>query len=113
MQAGRLRHSVTIQQRTATVDGYGQQSTAWTDVITALAAIEPLSGRELFAAQAVQSEVSHRVTIRYRSELDVPRTGAALRVAFGSRVFDVHAVLNMGERDREMHILCSEGLTNG
>lgn len=113
MQAGALRHVVTIQTRTTTVDGWGQQSTAWTDVISARAAIRPLSGRELFSAQAVQSEVSHEIRIRYRSELDVPRTGAALRVLFGSRVFDVHAVLNVDERDREMRILASEGLTNG
>ena len=113
MQAGRLRHSVTIQQRTATIDAVGDVSDSWTTLITARAEIRPLSARELFAAQATQSEVTHQVTVRYRSELAAPKTAATYRVLFGSRVFNIHGAMNIDERNREVRMMCSEGLSDG
>lgn len=113
MRAGTLRHTVSIQQRSSTIDAVGDVSDSWTTLITARAEIRPLNARELFAAQATQSEVTHQVTVRNRSELAAPKTAAAYRVLFGSRVFDVQGVMNIDERNREVRMLCSEGLSDG
>lgn len=113
MKAGTLRHTVTIQQRSATIDAVGDVSDSWSTVITARAEIRPLNARELFAAQATQSEVTHQVTVRYRAELANPKAAATYRVLFGARVFDVHGVMNIDERNREVRMLCSEGLSDG
>lgn len=108
MEAGKLRHRITIQQRSSTQDSYGQPLVAWTDVATVWCAIDPLSGRELLAAEAVQSEITHKVVMRYRSGIN-----AKMRVLYGSRIFDIQNVLDENERHRTLTLLCLEGLTDG
>ena len=46
MEAGQLRHRVTIQQATETTDGFGGVTQAWATFATVWAAVEPLTGRE-------------------------------------------------------------------
>lgn len=114
MRAGQLRRRVTIQSRATTVDSVGQISQAWTTVLSGVPAhIEPLSGRELIAAAAVQSAITHRVTVRYHRQLASPVAANARRVVFGSRYFNVQAVLNVDERNRVIEMLTEEGLSNG
>lgn len=67
--AGRLRHRVRIEQRTLSQNELGGVLEDWQEVATVWAAIEPLSGRELIAAQQVNSKVTARLVIRYRSDL--------------------------------------------
>ena len=113
MMAGRLRKSVRFQTRNPSVDSFGQQVTSWTDVFSTRASIEPLSAREQFAAQAVQSEISHRITVRYRTELANPTAVAAMRVVFGTRVFNIVGALNIDERHAIVEISATEGLNDG
>ncbi len=113
MPAGMFRKSVQFQTRDLSVDSYGQQVTTWTDAFTTRASIEPLSARALFAAQVVQSEVSHRITVRYRAEFANPAMVAAMRVLYATRVFNIHGALNIDERRAIVEISASEGLTNG
>lgn len=108
MQVGPLRKRVTIQKRSQVQDAYGQPLTAWEDVATVWAAIEPISGRELLAAAAVQSEVTHQVILRYR-----PGVVSKMRIVYGSRIFDIQNVLDENERHRELTLLCVEGLNDG
>lgn len=68
MNAGRLRHRVTIQAPTRTQDpDTGAMTTTWAPVATVSAEITPLSVRDLFAAQAVKSQVQVRIVIRHRA----------------------------------------------
>jgi SPP1 family predicted phage head-tail adaptor len=71
----KLNQRITIQRRQAGQDGYGQETTAWTDVCTVWAEAEPLRGREQFLAQQTQVQADVRFVIRYRSDID-----AAMRV---------------------------------
>lgn len=104
--AGELRKRITIQQRSgSTQDGFGSPITTWGTYATVWAAVRPLSGRELIAAQAVQSEISHQVTLRYRSGITT-----AMRVLFGSRIFNITAVLDENEAHEKITLLCTEGL---
>lgn len=79
VEAGRLRHRVRIEQLQPLLDSNGDpiQDPAtgdlaqdWAPVATVWAAIEPLSAREFIQSAATQSEVTTRVTIRYRDGLD-------------------------------------------
>ena len=72
LQAGKLRHRITIQQLMQ--GGYdpmtGDESNPdWEDVATVWAAIEPLSVREFIESKSKQVEVTARITIRYRAGL--------------------------------------------
>jgi len=108
MQAGKLRKSIELQRRSTIQDDYGQPQPVWETVATTNAEFELLSGRELIAAQAVQSEVTHNVTIRYRAGIT-----PAMRISYGGRLFNIHAVLDESERHRMLTLLCSEGLNDG
>ena len=113
MMAGRLRKSVKFQTRGTSVDSYGQQVTTWTDAFSTRASIEPFSVREQFAAQAVHSEISHRIAVRYRSELANGVAVAAMRVLYGTRVFNIVGALNIDERHAIVEISATEGLNDG
>jgi SPP1 family predicted phage head-tail adaptor len=108
MRAGDLRRQIKIQQRSTAQDTLGQPVLTWTDVCTTWADIQPLSGRELELAQAINAEVNHQVTIRYRTGIT-----AAMRVLYQGRIFNIQAVMDVDTRHKELQLMCSEGLNNG
>jgi SPP1 family predicted phage head-tail adaptor len=65
VKIGKLRHSITIQQVAETQDSDGSVIETWSSFANAQASIEPISGREYFAAQSTQTDVTHRVSLRY------------------------------------------------
>lgn|SRR5690625_3468587 len=69
MRAGKLRHRIEIQKKDRVSDGGGGYYYDWVIVATVWASVEPLSAREFLQAQAVQSEVTARITIRYRDDI--------------------------------------------
>ena len=107
MLAGNLRRQVLIQQRGATVDTYGQRSTTWSDLVTTMADIQPLQGRELELAQAINAEVTHLVVMRYR-----PGITAAMRVVYQGRRFAIHSVMDVDTRHKTLQLACAEGLAD-
>lgn len=66
MKSGRLRHYVMLQQRIESQNDMSEVVWTWEDVCPMWAEIAPLTGREFFAAQQVQAEATHNVTIRWR-----------------------------------------------
>ncbi len=105
MNAGKLRHRVTVEQPTASSDGYGGSTVSWTTFATAWAAVEPLSGREYFQAQQAQAAVTHKVTMRYLSGV-TPR----MRVKHGSRLLTIVSAIDTDERHRELVLMCEEAV---
>lgn len=108
MQAGSLRKRITLQARSTSQDGLGQQVTTWADVATVWASIEPMGGRELMLAQAIKSESTHKVQTRYLAGVN-----AAMRIKYGERIFNIQNVNDENERHRMLIISCSEGLNDG
>ncbi len=100
-----LRHTVTIQQESRVADGGGGYALTWTKVADARAAIEPLTGGERLRAMQLEDKVSHRVTIRYRGDVT-----AGMRLKFGTRLFNIRAVINPDERNCWLELMCDEGV---
>lgn len=113
MEAGKLRHRVIFQARSTARDTAGQQLLSWADVFTVWAAVEGLSMRETLAAQAVRSEVTSKITVRYRAEFANPAAIAALRISYGGRLFNIHGAVDLDGRRRYIELEVSEGLNNG
>lgn len=103
MQAGRLRHRVTIQNAVEARNAYGEAIKTWSTVATVYASVEPIRGREMFDAEQVQSEVTHRVRLRYR-----PGLTSQMRLLFNGRMFEIQTVINVNERNREVQLMCKE-----
>lgn len=118
MRAGALRRRIALQKRSTARDGYGQQSSVWTDYMTAVPAdIQSLAGQARVAAQAVYAEVTHLIEIRYSDLLSDPVFVATLRAVYlnggTTRSFDIGASINVDEKNREIRLYVKEGLSLG
>ncbi|VVN74057.1 phage head closure protein [Pseudomonas fluorescens] len=69
MRAGKLRHRISFQISGLVQDPEtGEMLSGWETIWEKVpASVEPLSARDLIAAQAGQSEASARMVIRYRA----------------------------------------------
>lgn len=91
---GEMKKKVSIQKYTATrgaeggvIKGFVEENTMW-------AKINPLSGQERVEADKNNSNVSHRISMRFYS----PGLTPADRIVWNSRTFDITAVIDVGER---------------
>ncbi len=103
MQAGKLRHLVTIEERRDARDDEGAIVPRWGAVRDAYAQIEGLSGREYFQALSAQSSTSHRVRIRYADGVKPQQ-----RLRLGGRVLNIDSVNDPDGRRKELLLLCTE-----
>lgn len=107
MRAGRLKHRVRVQTATTSRGATGQPVTTWTTAATVWAYVEPVKGDERIAAQGVQAKLSHRVHLRYNA---YPALTTAMRLLYGTRIFEITAVVNRYEADKEIVCDCVEVL---
>ncbi len=112
MQAGRLRHLVAFQVKEKIRDpDSGAVDYVWVDRWPKVyAAVEPLSARDLIAAQAAQSQLSARIVIRYREGV-LP----TMRIVHRGVLYKIEGKPIPDKRSgREyLTILVSEGVTDG
>lgn len=107
---GRKRHRITIQEKPESIgrDAVGAESFTWSNLSTAptvWAEELPVTGREYLAAGQEQGSAVTKFRIRYRSDLDI-----AMRITYGSRIFDILHIENVEGLDRELVILCKEAV---
>mgnify|MGYP003319976012 CR=1 FL=1 len=101
---GRMRHRVTIQSPTATVDTGGGRSIAWGTLKEVFADIQPVSASYKYKHGQETEEVTHKVIIRHRTDI-----GTNYRIKFGTRIFNIMGIINPDERDRFLELNCTEG----
>lgn len=109
MRGGTLRHRVIIQRRIETQNSTGEVEQRYEDWQTVWGSIEPISGREYFSAQQIQSDITTRIRIRYQNGI-TPKMRAVHQIGSGSpsefEYFDIESVLHINERNREIHLMC-------
>lgn len=100
---GSYRHIISFEKISEIQNEYGEVKKDWTTIFTTRASIRPISGREFYQAETVNSEVTHKVNLRYREGIK-----ADMRIKFGERVFEIISVINFEERNIELQLLCKE-----
>ncbi|HDR1907264.1 TPA: phage head closure protein [Pasteurella multocida] len=105
MQIGKLRHRITLQKQVNTLNEFGATVTEWQDFAVVWAEIKPFFGREYFAAQQMQSEITTQIFIRY-----LPEVLPTMRVKFGERFFEIVSVINANERNIYLQLMCRENV---
>ena len=104
-----MRYRVQLQSRpTSKDDEYGGQLATWTTDVPLWADIIPLSGNELYAAQAVNAKANVAIHIHNRAGVTT-----AMRILHGEVVYDIHNVPPVPDRGNGLTLLCSTGLTGG
>lgn len=104
MRAGRLNQRITFQRRASSLDSFNEPDGTWTDLTTVWAGVEPVSGREFFAALQVQSDISTRVVCRY--SIEVSAVTKKDRISHKGNFYDIEAILNPGTRNKELQFIC-------
>lgn len=109
MEAGRLRHRVTLQKTVTTRDpDTGDTIRTWVDVATVWASVEPLSAREFIASAAMQSKVTARIVIRHRA------VDHRMRILHRGKIYNIEGVLADPNSGLEyVTLACSEGVNDG
>ena len=109
MRSGPLRHRVWIQVRRETQDATGSVVWTFADWLQRWASIEPLMGREYFAASQVQSDVTTRIRLRYVEGLTPKMRVRHVRGAESPTIddfYEIESVLVPNEGRRETVLMC-------
>jgi SPP1 family predicted phage head-tail adaptor len=100
-----MRDRITFQTVTEAKDSYGGVVPTWSDYETVWASVEPLVGREFFAAKQTQADVTHKIRCRYLAGV-TPK----MRVVYKERIFNIGPPINIRERNHEMLLMATEVL---
>jgi len=112
MLAGKLRHRIALQSLGLVQDPEsGEMLPGWTTVWDKVpASVQPLSARDLIAAQAGQSEATARMVIRYRAGV-LP----TMRILYRGAVYNMQgpALPDPDSGLEYLTILVAQGVNDG
>lgn len=102
IRAGRLRHVITYQSQTSSMDDYGGPTKTWEDVTPPIRAdVQPVYVKEQVESMAAQAPYDIKVIHRFMAGIT-----AGMRFLWDGRVYDiVGQPINVDMRDRELIIL--------
>ncbi len=106
MRAGELRSRLVVESPQRISDGAGGAVTSWLETATIWANVAPTSASEQRSAEQRAEKVTHRITLRYRNDIN-----ATMRFVGNGRIFNIEAIINEAERDQWLVCLCAEGIT--
>lgn len=104
LKIGELKHKIDIQQKSNTKDSEAVVNDSWPNFYSGVwSAIEPNDGREYFSSQAFNSEITTLIKIRF-----LPGITSSMRIAKGTKIYDIQYVIDYKEQHRELHLMCKE-----
>lgn len=105
MRARGLKHKVIFQEKTNTKNDFGEKIEEHTDVLTTKVSIQTITGKETFLSSKDYSTLTHKLRARYTDKINSNQS-----IKFGTRTFNILAVLNIFEANKELEILVKEVL---
>lgn len=107
--AQRLNQRVTIQKKSVSRAPNGEEIVAWITHLVLWAAVEPIRGREFFAAAQMQGAADYRVTLRWNSTIT-----RDMRVMHGTKALIITAEpINVRSENRTLELMCVSGVRDG
>lgn len=101
IKSGDLRHPVTLLRPDTSLDARGRRVTEWTEAAHVHAAKTDVSGREFWAAHAVNAEDIVTFTIRWRTDVD-----ATWRLRHGESIYNILEVNHLGYMTDYIRLRC-------
>jgi SPP1 family predicted phage head-tail adaptor len=99
---GKLRERVTVQQATETRNRLGETVQSWATYAERWASVSGISAREFLISGQQQTEITHRVRLRYLDGLN-----STMRILWRGRVLEIASALEHNNRS-EHELLCTE-----
>ena len=100
---GEFRHIITFQELEEEVNSFGEMTKEWIDKFSTRAGIYPLSGKEFFSVDKLNTEISHKINIRYRADIK-----PSMRIKFNDRYFYIESIINFQEKNILIQIMAKE-----
>lgn len=98
MDPGKLNHRITFQ-----IQNLDSEEEEWNDIVTTWASINPISGREYYQAETINSDLTHKVRLRYRKGITPD-----MRILYKYRIFNIVSVINEYEKNAILQLMCRE-----
>ena len=77
MDPGKLNKRITFQ-----LQDLDSEDEDWKDIATTWANINPISGKEYYSAETINSDLTHKIRLRYRKGITPD-----MRVLYNGRIF--------------------------
>ncbi len=103
MNAGDLRHRITVERPVRTRNGAGETLVTWEEAFTVWADVQPLKAWQIERAAQVEMRRSHLLRIRY-----IANVGGDWRVRWGDAILNITGIVNPGGRNVELEISCEQ-----
>lgn len=98
MDPGKLNKRITFQ-----LQDLDSEDEDWKDIATTWANINPISGKEYYSAETINSDLTHKIRLRYRKGITPD-----MRVLYNGRIFYIVSVINEFERNSTLQLMCRE-----
>ncbi len=99
---GKMRRQMKLQEQIRTLDEAGGFTFVWEDVAVTpavFAAVQPLSGGESFAHHQTNFSSTHKITLRYRSDITPD-----MRLTEGDSVYNILSIIDIDGRKNYLEI---------
>ena len=95
---GELRHRITFQ-----LQDLDSEDEDWKDIATTWANINPISGKDYYSAETINSDLTHKIRLRYRKGITPD-----MRIIYNDRIFYIISVINEYEKSTMLQLMCRE-----
>lgn len=102
-RSGNFRHQVYIEENNGVKGPTGALGDNWETFAITRAAIWPSKGKEIVIDGKLVMKTTFTIRIRYQ-----PGITAAMRIRFGTRIFNIVQMPNMEERNVLLDFVCWE-----
>jgi SPP1 family predicted phage head-tail adaptor len=103
VRIGDLKKRIELQSPVNTADGMGGITLSWTSEAYVWAAVWPVSANETIAAGGNPMTISHRIRIRYRSDIT-----NAWRIVYAGTYYNIVSIIDPNMRHWALDLLCIE-----
>lgn len=118
--AAKADKRIEVFKRTGVADGAGGEVLTTVLVGTFWANIQPMSMREQYLNEQIQSKVTDKVVIRYQASLKDTRVTASYYMKFDDRYYDIKGVKNLdtdmkseGKAYQSLKVVENDTITGG
>ena len=98
MDPGKLNKRITFQ-----LQDLDSEDEDWKDIATTWANINPISGKEYYSAETINSDLTHKIRLRYRRGITPD-----MRILYNGRIFYIVSVINEYEKNTMLQLMCRE-----
>jgi SPP1 family predicted phage head-tail adaptor len=111
MQSGKLNRRIQIQTQTAARDSFGQPQQAWTTAYTCWASIDVQGSQLIYSTAEFIENVTYRITARWTNSFIFQPNQRIVYIEPATsitHIYEIQAVLNTEQRNRELTLMCYE-----